>query len=78
MGQEYDENIPHKNNPGEITPGPIDDDTSYDPENDIPESFMFSFVDEYCLVKKWEHDEDKSCEIIGITQTPESSIHIQS
>jgi hypothetical protein len=78
MGQQYDENIPHKNNPREITPRPIDDDTSYDPENDIPESLMCSFVDEYCLVKKWEHDEDKSCEIIGITQTPESPIHIES
>jgi hypothetical protein len=78
MDQKYDKNISHKNNPSEITPRPVDDDTSYDPEDDIPEGLTFSLMDKYCLVKKWEHDEDKSCEIIGITQTPESSIHIQS
>ena len=78
MSQKYDENIPHKNNPSEITPRPIDDHTPHNPENNIPESLVFSFMNKYCFMKKWEHDEDKSCKIIRITETPESSIHIQS
>jgi hypothetical protein len=74
MAQKYHKNISCKNNPSEVAPRPIDNNSANNPKNNIPESLVFWCMNEYCLVKKREYDEDKSREIIGITKGSKGSM----
>lgn len=45
-------NICCKKYPRKITPCPVDEHAPYNPQEDIPESFMLSLVSKNCLMQK--------------------------
>lgn len=78
VAQQYNQHIPRKNNPREVAPCPIYDDSSNNPQDDIPESLMFTLVDEDGFMKKWQHNEYKSSKVVGIAEISKGSPHIET
>lgn len=76
--EKYSEDIHSKDYPSEIAACPVDDESPYNPEDNIPESLVFSLVDEYSLMEEWQHDEYKACQIVRIPEARKCSVHIET